>query len=193
MPLLNHFIHHLLINFLSFLLLSPELSVKEVVELATINPKKPPIPLHQGLILRLYHSHLVLCPPKPIRTTLVNEEPKLNPPIETPQKPSITIKSRSKCKLNLPANQPTPNTTQNSWVKRKKRKKNNPLHIQRNVAVGLCELKNISIQKAGKHVKNFFISFHVEEPNSKDEEGDANTNATSYEDARTTIEPEAGV
>lgn len=56
-------------------------SVEKCVESAALNPNEPtPLPLHQGLILRLYHFHLALCPLKPISTICIEE---IEPPNET--------------------------------------------------------------------------------------------------------------
>jgi len=70
--LLNHFRKKMEISFPFFLFSSLENSIKSTKEVQVKNPNYPLIPIHQGLILRLYHFHLALCPPKLIKVSLVD-------------------------------------------------------------------------------------------------------------------------
>lgn len=80
-PLLNHLCYKMLLSFLFFLLTDLESFVEKCLESAAQNPKdSPPLSLHQGLILRLYHFHLVLYPHKPIIVVYIEEvKPLLRP------------------------------------------------------------------------------------------------------------------
>jgi len=71
--LLNHFRHKVLFNLSFYLLLTLESFVKVSKSMHEINLAIIAIPLHQGLILHLFHFHLALCLPKPIRAYLVEE------------------------------------------------------------------------------------------------------------------------
>lgn len=63
-----------MLSFPFFLLKDLESSIKKCIEFVGQNPEDtPPLPLHQGLILRLYQFHLVLYPPKPISVVRVEE------------------------------------------------------------------------------------------------------------------------
>jgi len=75
--LLNHFRHSKHINFPFFLLSSLETSIVATKEQHTLDPSKLELPLHQGLIMRLYKFHLALYPPK--APTPIRIEPH-NPP-----------------------------------------------------------------------------------------------------------------
>lgn len=60
MPLLNHFRNHDLLCLPFYLLHSLENSIKEALD--PKNEDKQPIPLHQGLIYKLYRYHSTLYP-----------------------------------------------------------------------------------------------------------------------------------
>lgn len=80
-PLLNHLRHKVLLSFPLFLLMDLENLVEKCVDSAALNPNEPtPLLLHQGLILRLYHFHLALCPSKPISVVQIEE---IEPPTVT--------------------------------------------------------------------------------------------------------------
>lgn len=133
------------------MLSSLKLFVKEAIGLSTKNPDKPPIPLYQRLILKLYHFHLALFPPKPIRTSLV-EEPYIAPPLNSPLNSSNedAIKPCPKIKSTLPAKHATPNPNPKPPTKQPKYDKTHKALSQKFVVAGLCELKHTHPKKLGK-------------------------------------------
>lgn len=89
------------------------------------------MPLHQGLILRLYHFHLALCPPNPISIVRVEE---IEPPIMTNISSTESKGPIRKMPLvTTKTHKPKPNA---------KKFKGSVRIAQSSVVVGLCELKS---------------------------------------------------
>lgn len=136
MPLLNHLRHKMILNFPFFLLTSLENLIKESHEASALNPNlPPPLPLHHGLILKLYFFCFSLCPPKPISVVHVEE---FEPPDIAFDKPSPVASVGPKRKTSPLENEPYTEPKSRPPSK----KKGEVGLAQYKATTGLCEVKN---------------------------------------------------
>jgi len=156
LPLLNHFHRNLAICFPYYLLSSLDHSVKMVHKNLTSRPLEKPVPLHQGLIHRLYQFHLALMPPATLH------HPAMEP---SPNTPSASIKCDSlltpvknshdgPTSASVETNTPTPGSTSTPKMKDsvKSRKRLHHLFDLAKEAAILSSLKDSHETPKGKNM-----------------------------------------